>query len=160
MDVQAYRTTTKPFFGQAFFTIMESQTTGPFDSRPYTRHSVAHPGAVAVVPVIGDHVFCVEQYRPAVQKVLIEVPAGRPEANERAEETAHRELREETGLDARELVRVGTVYGSPSFSDVEITVFVATRILPPGRVIRTRPSGVATPPHLVDHRAAGRAATP
>lgn len=63
---------------------------------------VRHPGASAVVPVIGDMsadpiVLLIRQYRYAAEQYLYEIPAGRLDPGESPEQCAHRELQEETG---------------------------------------------------------------
>ena len=41
------------------------------------RELVRHPGAVSVVPIVGDHVVMVRQYRAAIGTDLLEIPAGK-----------------------------------------------------------------------------------
>jgi ADP-ribose pyrophosphatase len=72
------------------------------DGRPFERIVVRHPGAVVIVPAHDDGtVSLVRQYRPAVDAMVLQLPAGtRDEAGESAEATARRELVEEAGLEA------------------------------------------------------------
>ena len=97
------------------------------DGSRFERELVRHPGAVSVVPVDGDEVVLVRQYRAAVDRLLLEIPAGKRDvADEPAEETAHRELVEEVGLRAGRLEPLGEFFNSPGFCDEHSFVFLAT----------------------------------
>ncbi len=100
------------------------------------RESVLHPGAVTVVPVLADRtvVLC-KQYRAPIDDYLVEVPAGKLKPGEAPEECARRELLEETGLEAGELVHLATFFTSPGFTDEVMHAFVAVdvRSAPVGR---------------------------
>ena len=100
--------------------------------RPFTRDVVHHPGAVAVVPVDDTGaVTLVRQFRPAVGRYVLEVPAGTCDGDgESLEETARRELAEEAGLQARDLQRMVEVFNTPGYSDQVTTVFLATGLAP------------------------------
>lgn len=78
------------------------------------REVVIHNGAVALVPMVDDdHVCLVKNVRRAAGKTLLEVPAGTIDKGERPEETAIRELKEETGYSAGVLAFVADWYVSP-----------------------------------------------
>jgi ADP-ribose pyrophosphatase len=98
------------------------------DGSEFTRDIVRHPGAVAVVPVTdGGEVLLVRQYRGAVDRALLEIPAGTRDVDgEPPETTARRELLEEVGVHARRLVLLGTMFNSPGFCDEETHLFLAT----------------------------------
>ena len=91
-----------------------------------------HRGAVCVVPVTDDgQVVCVEQYRYPYDTVLLEIPAGKLEIGETDREAAaRRELAEETGYRAREMIDFGDYYGSPALLMEKITVFLAIGLIP------------------------------
>jgi ADP-ribose pyrophosphatase len=86
-----------------------------------------HPGASAVAAV--DDAGCVRlirQYRHAAGGVIWELPAGvLASPDEPPEACAARELREETGLVARDLVRLGSIFTTPGFCDERIHLFLA-----------------------------------
>jgi ADP-ribose pyrophosphatase len=93
---------------------------------------IRHPGASAVVPILGDkpspdpEIVLIRQYRYAAEDFLYEVPAGRLNHNELPEDCARRELREETGYSADRLERLTTIFTTPGFTDERIHLFLAT----------------------------------
>ena len=111
-----------------------SAGTGTFadpDGHVFQRDVVHHPGAEVVVPVIDGDVLLVRQYRAAVDRVLLEVPAGKRDVDgEPVERTAHRELEEEVGMRAAELVKLAEFYNSPGFCDERSFLFLATGLTP------------------------------
>ncbi len=91
-----------------------------------TRDVVKHPGAVSVVPVVGDEVVLVRQFRAACEQWLLEIPAGKRDvADEPPAETARRELIEEVGLEADELELLAEFYNAVGFCNEYSYVFVA-----------------------------------
>jgi len=90
------------------------------------REVVYHPGAVAVLaePRPGT-ITLVRQYRKPIEGFLLELPAGKLEANEEPLACARRELREETGYLAVDLEEVCTFYTSPGFANETIHLFYA-----------------------------------
>lgn len=111
-----------------------SAGTGTFvdpDGTEFERDVVHHPGAVVVVPVIDGDVVLVRQYRAAVDRLLLEVPAGKRDvADEAVELTAHRELEEEVGMRAASMVKLAEFYNSPGFCDEHSFLFLATDLSP------------------------------
>ncbi len=89
------------------------------------REIVIHPGGVGVVPVLGDRVVLVKQFRIAVGKEVLEIPAGRLEPGESNEQRALAELKEETGFRADRLVHVASCYCSPGFTNEMDYIFLA-----------------------------------
>jgi len=95
---------------------------------------IRHPGASAIVPVLGDAhaadpmLLLIRQYRYATDGFVHEIPAGRLEAGEAPIDCARRELMEETGCRAERLEHVFTMYTTPGFTDERIHVFLATEL--------------------------------
>jgi len=90
------------------------------------RDIVRHPGAVAIVPILGDgRIVLIRQFRYATGKVILEIPAGTLELGEPPLECAVRELREETGYAAKELEPLLSCFMAPGYSDEVIHFFVA-----------------------------------
>ncbi|MEQ8437516.1 MAG: NUDIX hydrolase [Ilumatobacter fluminis] len=102
------------------------------DGSTFERDIVRSPGAVGVVPIIFDpegqpSVVLVRQYRPPYERAIIEIPAGmRDVEGEPAEETGRRELIEEAGLRATEMVHLIDMYPSPGMTDSVCSIFMAT----------------------------------
>jgi ADP-ribose pyrophosphatase len=86
---------------------------------------IRHPGAAAVVAATEAEVLLIRQYRYAAGGDLWEVPAGTLHAGELPEACARRELREEAGLEARDLVALGQIVTAPGFCDERIHIFLA-----------------------------------
>ncbi|MCL4474415.1 MAG: NUDIX hydrolase [Actinobacteria bacterium] len=96
------------------------------DGRHTLREVMEHPGAAVIVPVDSDGaVRLVRQYRDAVGKELLELPAGKLKPGEDPAECARRELREELGLTAGKLTHLTSFYSSPGFCDEILHVFLA-----------------------------------
>ncbi|MDD3839174.1 MAG: NUDIX hydrolase [Clostridia bacterium] len=97
------------------------------DGKKSTREIVNHPGAVAILPLTDkNELIMVKQYRKPIERVLLEVPAGKLDEDELPEECAERELEEETGLTAEKLINLSSIYTTPGFSDEVIHLFIAT----------------------------------
>lgn len=97
------------------------------DGQPFDRDIIRHPGAVAVVPITDDDsVLLVHQYRAAVGRWLLEIPAGtRDVDSEPPDETARRELVEEVGRTASRLVLLTRCLNTPGFCDEETVIYLA-----------------------------------
>ena len=99
------------------------------DGREARWERVIHPGAVGMVPLLSDGtIVLVRQYRHAVGKVLLEIPAGKLEEGEPPEVCARRELAEEVGYRAGELVKLAEFYNSPGYSDEFFHLFLAREL--------------------------------
>ncbi|MEB3102748.1 NUDIX domain-containing protein [Ferviditalea candida] len=82
-----------------------------------TREIVKHPGAVGILALHEGRMIVVEQYRKALGKNQVEIPAGKLDAGEDPLEAARRELEEETGFHCGKLEHVSSFYTSPGFAD-------------------------------------------
>ena len=88
---------------------------------------IEHGGSVVIVPVDEDgNLLFVRQYRHAAGLDLLELPAGTRDGEEPYEDCAAREIREETGMEAGTLRRVGDFYLAPGYSSEFMAVFLAT----------------------------------
>ena len=94
------------------------------------REYIKHGGAVAILPLTDrGEVICVKQYRYAVGRVMLEIPAGKLDsAKELHSEAALRELREETGAVPGKLTFLGTYLASPAILDEKIDLYLAEEL--------------------------------
>ncbi|MDO6847191.1 NUDIX hydrolase [Priestia megaterium] len=91
-----------------------------------TREVVKHPGAVAVIALTSDHkMVMVKQYRRPMDRILVEIPAGKLEKGEEPIVTAKRELEEETGYTTDSLSHIISFYTSPGFADELVHLYLA-----------------------------------
>ena len=97
------------------------------DGKPCTREVIEHSGGACVLYVKDEKVLLVRQYRYPMEKVTLEIPAGKLDTPEEDRlEAAKRELREETGAVAESIICLGDFYGSPAFVDEKITMYAAS----------------------------------
>ncbi len=90
------------------------------------RELIKHPGAVAIIPVTTENkIVMVEQFRKALERNIVEIPAGKLEKGEQPRASALRELEEETGYECETLELVTSFYTSPGFADEIVHVYEA-----------------------------------
>lgn len=118
------------------------------DGKHHRREFIEHPGAVVLLPLLdGDRVVLIENNRPAVGEVLLELPAGTRDrcsdgSAEPVLETAARELTEETGYTSTDLLIVCEFYSAPGLGNESMHLVLA-RDLTPG------PQQLETTEHIV-----------
>ena len=96
-----------------------------------TREVVRHRGSVVVLAVDDqERLVLVRQYRYPVDDAIWEIPAGRHDPGETAEEGARRELEEEVGVRAARLERLLSFYATPGYCDEVMHLFRATALAP------------------------------
>ncbi len=93
------------------------------------REYVEHQGAVMIIPMLDAHTIVLErQYRYPVRQHCFELPAGKMEAGEAPLLTAQRELKEETGYEARDWRSLGATFPCLGYSNERIEFFLAQRL--------------------------------
>jgi ADP-ribose pyrophosphatase len=110
-------------FDGGFFRIVTATLVGP-DGFTFEREVIRHPGAVCAVPLEADrrHVLMIRQYRGAIGRSLLELPAGKRDVPDEVPALCiGRELVEEIGREAGTLTEVARFYNSPGLSD-ELTI--------------------------------------
>lgn len=91
-----------------------------------SRDVVYHPGASVVVPINDQgEVYMVTQYRKPIDKTTLEVPAGKLDPGEDPMACAIRELKEETGLDAKNVKHIVSIHSTPGFCNEVLHMYVA-----------------------------------
>lgn len=98
----------------------------------FERDVVRLHGAVATVPIVyagpgaEPEVVLIAQYRPTIEQMLLEIPAGMRDVDGEDDETnAHRELAEEVGLHADTLELLTRVWQSPGMTDGDTAIYLA-----------------------------------
>ena len=90
------------------------------------REVVEHVGGVVILAVDeNNRAYMVRQFRYPIGRAMLEVPAGKLEKGEDPLEGAVRELREETGLTAEQIIYFGGTYPSPGFCDEQLHIYLA-----------------------------------
>lgn len=101
------------------------------DGRETNFEIVEHGGSVIMIPLDEEgNLLFVRQYRHAARSDLLELPAGTRDGDEPYEACAAREMREETGMAAGTLKKVGEFFLAPGYSTEFMTVFLATDLRP------------------------------
>lgn len=99
------------------------------NGRVSRRDVVRHHGAVAIVALTeSGKIALVRQYRTALDRVTVEIPAGKLEPGEDPLDCAKRELKEETGFVAGRIAYLTTIASSCGFSDELIHLYLATQL--------------------------------
>jgi ADP-ribose pyrophosphatase len=101
------------------------------DGRRSTREIVQRSDCVAVVAIDGhNNVILEKQFRQAIGKELLEIPAGGIDDGEAPEDAVIREMREETGLRPRKVTRLGGFYSSPGYTTEYLYLYLASDLVP------------------------------
>lgn len=99
------------------------------DGNKGNRDVIRHPGASAILAFLDDEtVLLVEQFRVALNKILLEIPAGKLEKGEDPKVCAYRELEEETGYKSEDIEYLGTIATGAGFTDEQIHIYKATNL--------------------------------
>ncbi|WP_295730130.1 NUDIX hydrolase [uncultured Limosilactobacillus sp.] len=108
---------------------LEKQRVKTPSGRIASREIIHHHPAVALLMITADQkMILIKQWRAALQKATLEIPAGKVDERDQGNliHAAHREMNEETRLQATSLKKIVTLYSSPGFTDEQITLFKAT----------------------------------
>ena len=99
------------------------------DGKTAKRELVFHPGGVGIIAFdTADRLLLVKQFRKPLEKVILEIPAGKidPGEGQEPERTAARELEEETGYRPGKLTHLTSMYLSPGFANELLHIYHAT----------------------------------
>jgi ADP-ribose pyrophosphatase len=93
---------------------------------------IRHPPSVVIIPVPEPGcIILVRQFRYPINRLLWELPAGSVDAGETIEAAARRECHEEIGQVPETLVRLGSMFPTPGYSDEEMFFFRASSLVVP-----------------------------
>lgn len=114
----------------AMFRLIERTISHP-NGEDFQRTFVSTPGAVAVVAVDDSaNVILVSQYRSSLDAMVLELPAGMRDVEEEDPiETAARELKEETGYVAHDMIHLGTCLSSPGVTDSKVEIYFCRDVI-------------------------------
>lgn len=94
-----------------------------------TREVVEHNGGVGIVAVNeNNEVLLVKQFRYPYKEIILEIPAGKIDKGENPLECGIRELKEETGATASNVISLGKIYPSPGYCNEIIYLYLATNL--------------------------------
>lgn len=95
-----------------------------------TREWINHPGAVCIIPILPNgKLALIRQFRYPVGKVMIELPAGKLDANEMPNDCAFRELEEEIGHKANKLTLLTKIHPAIGFANEVMWLFLAEDLI-------------------------------
>lgn len=115
----------KQIFRGRFLKVEQDQVQAP-DGRTYVREYIIHPGAAMMIPLLPNgNVVMIHQYRHAVKQVFLEFPAGKRDHGEDTLLTAQRELKEETGYEAKDWKFLTTIHPVIGYSNEHIDLYLA-----------------------------------
>lgn len=100
------------------------------DGQSYEKGVVEHPGSVVLLPLDGENVIMLQQYRHSLGQTILELPAGTRHWDEDWLSCAQRELREETGYRAENFTSLGQVWAAPGLSNEQMYLFLASNLSP------------------------------
>ncbi len=101
------------------------------DGRQSDFEIIRHPGGAAVLPLLPDgRLLLIRQFRPAIGGMVFEIPAGRLEPGESAHACAGRELIEEAGYSAGQILPLGGFWSTVGFCDEYIHLFLGRDLTP------------------------------
>jgi ADP-ribose pyrophosphatase len=134
-DLTETRTSGEAVFDGALLHVRRDTVRLP-SGRPAVREYIVHPGAVAIIPILGSGELLMErQFRYPIGRHLIELPAGKIDPGESTLTTAQRELREETGYVADVWRYVTTMHPLCAYSSEHIVIWLAQGLRHEGRAL-------------------------
>jgi ADP-ribose pyrophosphatase len=120
----------QPVFQGRAFSVRQDRVRLP-DGNETTLDIVEHVGSVTILPVDSEgQVWFVRQYRHPAEREMLELPAGVLEPEEDFGVCAHRELREEIGMGAGNLQKIGEFFLAAGYSTEFMQVYLATGLYP------------------------------
>ena len=120
---------TKTAYKGTFLTLNSDKVLLPNGNTSF-REWIKHPGAVCCIPILPDgNIGLIKQYRYAVKKQMIEIPAGKLDQNETPENCAMRELEEEIGYKAKKMTFLTNIHPAIGFTDEKMWLYLAEDLI-------------------------------
>ena len=95
------------------------------------REIIEHNGGAVICALTKEkNLIMVKQFRKPAEEVLLELPAGKRDGNEKGVDVAARELKEETGFTAGKIVNLTNMFTSPGYSNEVLEIYLATDLSP------------------------------
>jgi ADP-ribose pyrophosphatase len=117
------------FRGRVFDVVVDSIKYNSGNSG--VREVAVHHGGAVIVPVKEDgKIIFVKQFRYPLKKTLLELPAGKLDPNEDPLTCAIRELEEETGYLANNVIKLGAINTTPGFCTEVLHIYLAKDLIP------------------------------
>lgn len=125
MDLLEKMVSSEVAYQGKFLKVLKDKVELP-DGSESEREFIIHPGAVAILALMPDMQLILErQFRYPAGREFIEIPAGKIDPNEAPEDTARRELLEETGYSAKKWIYLGTVHPCIGYANEKIAYYLA-----------------------------------
>jgi ADP-ribose pyrophosphatase len=108
------------------FNLRTDRYRSPRTDKEYDFYILETISWVNIIPITPkNEVVLIRQYRHGTRKITLEIPGGIVEQDDSPEEAAQRELREETGYQASEMVPLGAVDPNPAFLNNQCYTYLA-----------------------------------
>ncbi len=119
------------------FNLRRDRGRSPRTNEIYDFYVLESPAWVNIIPLTPTKdIVLIRQYRFGIRDMTLEIPGGLMEPSDSPEETARRELREETGYREKTLIPLGTVHPNPAIQNNLCYTFLAKDVLPAGQLIQ------------------------
>jgi len=129
MNLKEKKISSKKVYNGDFLTIKKDKVVCP-NGNLATREFVDKCDASVIIAKTKDNKFILErQFRYPYNEEIFEFPAGKKDKNETNEDTALRELEEETGFKAKTIKYLGKTYPSPAYTNEIIYIFFAKDLI-------------------------------
>ncbi len=117
----------KPVFSEEYIGVEEVKL--DLGNKTKTIYSATYPEVVKIIPILDNEtVILAEEYRPTIDKTLLEIPGGKITKGENLEKAAKRELVEEIGYDCKTLKKLITYYLLPGLTTTKVHIYAAREL--------------------------------